>query len=401
MNAWHSSNFAARWGSTRSKSSNREFQIMIFPSRLHTPHGAPRHPALQASRPSAAPPFVRPRRFTGVVLPAALAVLLAGCGGDSAAPAAADLPAAQVRLTTVRTENLPVLTEATGTVRPVQRARLAAKVMGTIEDIPVTLGQRVTRGDTLAQISVGEISARAARARSDLNAVRRDLERERTLLEKGASTPDTVKALEDRFAGAEAALKEAEVMMGYAVIRAPFDGVIARKLANAGDFASPGAPLLEIEELDRFEIEASLPDSAAARLTVGAPLAVDIPAADLRFTAPISEISSAADPQARTVPVKLAVPEGTAVRSGQFARIHIPGASLPTRLLPASAVSAFGQMERVYVASGDNRARLRLVRTGARRGEHIEILSGIEDGDRVIVGPIPGLRDGQPLEILP
>ncbi len=331
-----------------------------------------------------------------------LAVLLAGCGRDPAhAQAKADLPAAKVAVTTVRTENLPVITEATGTVRPVQRARLASKVMGTIEEIPVVLGQRITRDEVLARISVGEISARVAGARSELRAVVRDLERERTLLSKGASTSDTVKSLEDRQASAEAALKEAEVMLGYAIIRAPFDGVVARKLADAGDLASPGAPLIEIEELGSFEIEASLPDSAAARLKAGASLEVEIPVAGLRLEAAITEISPAADPQARTVPIKLAVPAGTAVRSGQFARIHVPGTPLPTRLVPRSAVSTFGQMERVFAVTADNRARLRLVKTGRQRGDRVEILSGLEDGERIVNAPSPSLRDGQPLEILP
>jgi RND family efflux transporter MFP subunit len=307
----------------------------------------------------------------------------------------------KVQVVTARAENLPVIEEITGTVRPVQRAQLAAKVMGAIEEMPVTLGQRVHRGDRLVVISAGEINARVTQAQSQFNEARRDLDRERELLPAGASTADMVKGLEDRCAVAQAMLREAEVMLGYATIRAPFDGVIAHKFANAGDLASPGLPLLDIEGFAGFEVEAGVPDSLAAALAVGAPVAVEIPALGASFSGTLSELSSAADSNAHTVAVKVAVPGSAAVHSGQFARIQVPGAPARLLLAPASAVSAVGQMERIFVAGDDNRAVLRLVRTGARRGNRVEVLAGLDEGERVLVAPPTGLREGQPLEIQP
>ena len=177
-----------------------------------------------------------------------------------------------------------MLIEVTGTVRPVQRATIAAKVMGAIAELPVVLGQRVHAGDLLVKISAGEISARVVQAQSQLNQVERDLDRERKLLTKGASTPDMVKSLEDRLAMTQAMVREAEVMLGYTSVRAPFDGVVARKLASAGDLAAPGEPLLEIEGLGDFQVEAGIPDSLAPRLAPGAALAVEVPAAGVAFT---------------------------------------------------------------------------------------------------------------------
>lgn len=328
---------------------------------------------------------------------------LAGCGrhAEPASTVSPNLPPAKVRLATIHAEQLAAMTEVTGTVRPVQRASLAAKVMGAIDEMPVTLGQRVRAGDLLVRIAAGEISARVVQAQSQLNAARRDLERERDLLGKGASTADMVKGLEDRFAGAQAMVHEAEIMLGYATVRAPFDGVIARKLANAGDFASPGLPLLEIEGLANFQVEAGLPDSLAAKLAVGSSLTVELPAAGVSFPGRLAELSSAADGSVRTVAAKITVPAGTVVRSGEFARVQVPGAPARTLLAPAAAVTTLGQMERVFVAGDGNRAILRLVKTGATRGDRIEILSGLDDGERVIVGAPAGLREGQPLEILP
>jgi len=336
-----------------------------------------------------------------LILPVAV-ILLAGCSQHPADSAAASaLPPVKVRLAVATAADRPALTEVTGTIRPVQRAQLAAKVMGAITELPVALGQRVAAGDLLVKISAGEITARVAQAQAQFNVARRDLERERDLLGKGASTADMVRGLEDRFAMTQAMVREAEVMLGYAEIRAPFAGVVARKFAQAGDLASPGYPLLELEGTDGFQVEVSLPDSLAAGLNLGAVFAVEVPAAGLGFNAPLAELSSAADAHARSVLAKLTVPAGTAVRSGQFVRVQVPGAPVRSLQVPVGALAVLGQMERVFVAGEGNRALLRLVKSGATLGGHVEILSGLDAGERVIVNPPAGLRDGQTLEILP
>lgn len=336
---------------------------------------------------------------------AATLALLAGCNKHAApaatADAAAALPVAKVRVATVRAENLPSTTEITGTVRPLQRAQLAAKVMGTIDEFSATLGQRVAAGDLLVKISAGEINARVTQAQSQLNAARRDLDRERSLLTKNASTAEMVRGLEDRFSGAQAMVREAEIMLGYATLRAPFDGVVARKFAQPGDLASPGFPLLEIEGTAAFQVEAAVPDSLAAKLVRGTALSVEIPATGLTFSAPLAELSSAADAGARSVLAKLTVPAGTAVRSGQFVRVLLVGARSRALLVPSAALSPLGQMERIFVVGPNNRAVLRLVKSGAPRADRIEILSGLDDGERVVIAPPAGLREGQTLEVLP
>ena len=344
-------------------------------------------------------------KLSSLLLPAAALALLAGCSKHGAPAAATDpaaaLPPAKVRVATLRAENLPTLSEITGTIRPVQRAQLAAKVMGTIDELAATLGQRVRAGDLLVKISAGEIIARVAQAQSQLNVARRDLERERDLLGKGASTADMVRGIEDRLALTQAMVREAEIMLGYATIRAPFDGVVSRKLANIGDLASPGFPLLEIEGSGAFQVEAAVPDSLAAKLASGTTLSVVVPAAGLSFNAPLAELSPAADSSARSVLARFTVPAGTAVHSGQFARVQVPGAPVRMLLAPAAALAVLGQMERIFVAAENNRAVLRLVKSGATRADRIEILAGLDDGERVVIAPPASLREGQTLEILP
>lgn len=338
-------------------------------------------------------------KLPSTVLLLALA-LLAGCakhGTESAAAPA--LPAARVNVAKVAAVDAPVLTEVTGTVRPAERATLAAKVMGTIAELPVTLGQRVATGDVLLKISAAEISARVAQARSQFNVAQRDLARERDLLAKGASTADMVRGLEDRFAGAEAMVREAETMLGYTELRAPFAGTIVRKFVNAGDLAAPGHPLLEIEGAGDLQIETGIPESLAANVQLGDELLVQTDN-HTDFRARLVELSSSADAFARTVTAKLAVAAGAPVRSGQFVRVHVPSRTVRTLLVPVEAVSTAGQLERVFVAA-NNRAELRLVKTGGAHDGRVEILSGLDAGETVIVRAPAGLREGQPLEIAP
>ncbi len=332
----------------------------------------------------------------------AAAALLAGCSRSPAPPTAAAAGAATpVQVAAVAAADLPVLTEVTGTVRPTQRALLAAKVMGSIIDLPVTLGQPVAAGDLLARLAAPEVAARVAQAQAQLNLARRDLDRERALLAKGASTADLVATLEDRVALNAAVVREAEAMLAFAEIRAPFAGVVSRRLAEAGDLAAPGQPLVQLDGTGSFEVDVEAPDSLVGGLAVGRPLAATAPATGLRFEAPVAEISSAADPAARAVALKLAVPAGTAVRAGQFVRVALPGPAVRTLLVPAAAITSVGQMERVFVVGADRRAGLRLVRTGAVRGDQVEVLAGLEAGETVVVAPPAGLREGALLEVRP
>lgn len=330
-----------------------------------------------------------------------LVALTSGCSRHEAGTSStvSTLPPLKVHLATVLAESLPQMTEINGTIRPRQHAVLAAKVMGTITELPVALGQHVHSGAVVLKISAAEITAKVTQAQSQLNLASRDLARERDLLAKGASTAEMVRSLEDRYTMTEAMVHEAETMLGYTEIHAPFDGVIAHKFANAGDLAGPGQPLLEVEGTNEFEVEAGIPDSLTHSLSNAT--ALECEASGVSFTGHLSEVSSMTDAATRTVGVKIAVPAGTQVRSGQFTRVLIPGAPVSLLLIPSAALAIDGQMERVFVANEGKQAVLRLVKTGAKRGDQIEVLSGLSAAEHVVINPPAGLREGQLLEIQP
>ncbi|MCC5807290.1 MAG: efflux RND transporter periplasmic adaptor subunit [Opitutales bacterium] len=322
----------------------------------------------------------------------------AGCGNDTRRPADEPEPYPEALATaTVRLVEETRMQELPGTVRPADRATLAPKVMGVITEFPVELGQRVKRGERLARIAAGEIAARAEQARVAHVQATRDLERETELLDRGAATPESVRNLEDRVRMTQASVDEAETMLSYTRIDAPFDGVVSRIMAHEGDLASPGQPLLELERDGNLRVEADIPDGLARNLRRGDTLRVLLDG-ETTVEAALAEISASADARTRTVPVKLDLPAGAPARSGMFARVFVPAETIRRLEVPTGAVTPFGQIERVFVVEGGH-ARMRIIRTGAQHNGLVEILAGLSEGERIVAHPPPGLRNNQPVTL--
>ena len=337
-------------------------------------------------------------RPTLLLLPLALS-LVTGCTRKdpvSATPEAGSLP---VQTAVVAQETLPAVIEMPATVRPAERAVISAKPTGTIASLPWGLGQEVKVGDLLVTLSVPETEARVRQAQASLAEAQRATERERTLVAKGVNPPDTLRDAEDRLRFAQAGLAEAEAMLAHAGIRAPFAGVVTEKHVLPGDLATPGLPLLALESTSRLRAEGTVPEQAAASLRIGDPLPVVVHDGAAAIEGRIEELSAAADAVSRSVLVKVALPAGS-VRSGQFARLQVAAGRTETLLVPTAALTRFGQMERVFVVE-NGRAVLRLVKTGRITGDRLEILSGLNAGEQIVLAPPAALRDGQAVTLKP
>ena len=308
-------------------------------------------------------------------------------------------PALAVRTALVAAERLPLTIEVPATIRPAQRAVIAARLTGTIAAFPWGLGQPVKAGEILVQLSAPEAEARVRQAQAQSAEATRAAERERTLVAKGVSASESSRDADDRLRFAQGALAEAEALLSYATVRAPFDGVVTEKHALPGDLATPGLPLLVLESNQHLRAEGNIPEGAASSLRIGGPIGVVLDGAAVPILGDIEELSSAADVVSRSVLLKAAIPAGTA-RSGQFARLRVVVGEGDVLLVPAEAVTRFGQMERVFVVE-QNRAVLRLVKTGREDSGRIEILAGVNPGERVVLAPPAALRDGAAVAALP
>ncbi|MFT3780427.1 MAG: efflux RND transporter periplasmic adaptor subunit [Nibricoccus sp.] len=324
-------------------------------------------------------------------------VLLTGCGRDekNEGTTTAALP---VKVAAVTQVEEPELVALPGTVRAIDRAIIAAKVAGTISDLPWGLGQQVKSGALLVKLSAPEYVAQAARARTQLEQAERELARDRSLSERGAGTDDSVRRGMEAVQAAKAALAEAEAMVSYTEIRAPFDARITARQAYPGDMALPGQTLLTLEGDGRFEVEVAVPESFINCVKLGDGLPVELQAG--RTKATVAEIAAGADVASRSVMMKLHLAPEARVSSGQFVRVWLSGAPVKKLQVPTNAITLFGQMERVFVVS-EKKANLRLVKTGDHSNGNTTILSGLDAAEKIVIAPPSTLRDGQPVEVQP
>lgn len=336
-----------------------------------------------------------------IILTGLLAALVAGCGKHEEEEASAPkAPAVAVAVTEVAVQPLWDEEEVVGNVEAAQRAVLSAKVTGVIDSLKVAPGARVARGEVLATIDAREIRARLDSAVAAQDQAKKDFARIERLLQSGSSTRQEFDAATTRLRTADAGLVEARTMLQYTEITAPFDGVVTRKIIEVGDLATPGKPLLEMENSSLLRFECQIPEALIDRVQMGAELPVAIDAAGVALTGKVSEIAPSASAGSRTFLVKLDLPPAEKLRAGQFGRVSVPVRERPAVLVAEGAVVRRGQIESVFVIE-EGVARLRLVKTGRRHNGQVEIISGLAGGEKVASKDAHLLNDGASVEVAP
>jgi RND family efflux transporter MFP subunit len=372
----------------------------------------------------------------------ALALVLAGCGGEKATPKKAESrPAVAVSLAKVQEETVPDVYEATGTVKARVSSVLAARVMGYVREIRVQAGDSVKAGQVVAVLEAKEIEtglrqAEAARnearsampevnnaiaaAQAQLDLAGATFKRMKSLLDQKSITAqefDEVAArrrmaeanlemararrrqLEQKIKQAEEAVSQAAVMKSYTEISAPFAGIVVERKAEPGMLAAPGMPLVVVEQASGYRLEAAIEEGRLNQVKRGMAVQVQLDGAAPLMDARIEEIVPAMDAGSRSFTAKIGL-RGGLLRSGMFGRVRIPMGEKKALTIPAAALSRQGQVERVYVAEGGI-ARARLVTTGAARGDSLEILSGLKAGEQIVTPAPPALEDGARIEVRP
>lgn len=372
-------------------------------------------------------------------------LLAAGCG-DKIAPGTVQTAPSKTVKAQVATAGLsrePVHYEATGTVTAETDSTLSSKIMGVVRAVHVQEGDRVQKDQVLVDIDPRQVKAQlqqteaalsearkaeaaalsardAAKASADL--ARATYERYVNLMKTESASRQEFDEVSARHRQADAALGQARSMVEAARFRvqqaeaavagagvsekdshvvAPFNGVISAKLADPGSLASPGTPLLKIENTDAFRVDMTVPESYIQSVSPAQTLAVLIPAAGTQpFEGRVKAIFPSADAASRSFTVQVAVAAHPAIRSGMFSRVVLDRGSLEKILIPDTAVVHQGQLTGFFLVDTDQIARFRLLRTGRTSGSLIEVLSGIRSGDRFVVAPPPDLVDGAKVEVV-
>jgi RND family efflux transporter MFP subunit len=323
----------------------------------------------------------------------ALAVTgLAACGGteQEASERTALVPASTY---TVTADSVAATVVVEGTVHARHRAEISTRTMARVAEVAVEIGSAVRAGQVLIRLGVEDVEASRARAEAAVTAARasrdeaaRQAARMDTLL-----TQDAVARVqrdqahlgltqaESQIAMAEAGLREAETAAGYARIEAPFDGVVVARGVDAGDVAAPGMQLLVIESAGAREAVLAVPPELVDGLSEGA--ALEVASRDGRtVVGTVRAIAGGADPATRTVEVRVVLPAEWA--TGISVSAFVPTGRRFAVTIPVGAVVRRGQLTGVQVIQGDALS-LRWVRLGRTLGDRIEVLSGLEAGERI------------------
>ncbi len=380
-----------------------------------------------------------------------LVVCVAGCGHQGPDSSTSPGPEAAVRLETVALVAVEASREAVGTVRAKTYSVLQSKVVGHVVTVSAKEGDRVEAGQLLAALDEREAKARVQQAEDALTAARaaakevensalaaqhardaaaagRDLaeatyKRYAELAEKKAvskqaydeaaarrseAAAEAARAVEiaqsfaargaealARVGQAEAALEEARSALRDTQIAAPFSGVITRKAIDVGNLVSPGVTVFEMEDPTQYRLEAIVDEASIARLAPGTAVEAIVDVLGPQpLTATVAEAESAADPGSRSFLVKVDLPQDPRLRSGLYGRIRFQGERRETLTVPRSAVVTRGQLTSVLAVGRDTIARLRVVTLGRDSGDRVEVLSGLDPGERIVVDASGPVRDG-------
>ena len=334
----------------------------------------------------------------------ATAFLLVGCG-SAKDPATAVVSAAsqvtiQAEVVEIKYTSVPIRIEVTGQVAPIYQAALSSRIQGTIDALFVREGTPVVKGQTLIQLDNRDVRADLARASAEVENAKAQLDRMNQLYAQDAVSQQETENATRAYKVAEANRATVLAQLSYTIVRAPFDGVITEKLVEAGELASPGQLLLRMENPRQLRLQATVAEGDLKSLSPGDRIAVVIDAlGEQALGGVVSQIMPAGDAQTHTFTVKVDLPAELGLKTGMFGRFQLEKGTSKTILVPWTAVVERGELTSVFAVGSDQIARLRWVKVGRRLDEQVEILSGVNVGEPVLLDATRGI-DGMAVKIV-
>jgi len=295
----------------------------------------------------------------------------------------------------------PLIERAPGTLRAKVETVISPLITATISSIAVWAGDEVQAGEVLVILDARELKARvdqahqaAVAAKARLAQTERDLARVQRIMkaDPGAVSEAERDRLQTALRTARAGLErlrrqkdEAQTALSYSKLTAPIAGRIVERLADPGDTARQGEPLLRMYDPVSLRLEASVRESVASKLAKGQQLSAEIDALKKRYPVVVDEIVPSADPGSRSFLVKVSLAGGSGLYPGMFGRLMIPIGQVERIIIPAGAVTRVGQLDFVIVESSQGPVR-RYVRLGEVRPDHrLEVISGLAAGDQILI----------------
>lgn len=322
-----------------------------------------------------------------------------------------------VKLTRVSLGDIRNSISLTGGVEPWRKVNILPDIPGKVKRIYVKEGDRVKKGQVLAELDtraaklqLQQAKAGLAVAQANFNSASKDWERMQELHQKGTISPQQYEKVQLAYEAARAQLQQAKAALDLArhqlevsMMKAPFDGVITARNINEGEYINPamagmgpkGLSVVTLMDLSRVKIKVSLCERDIGRVHIGQKAEVNVDSYPERtFLGRVSNINPAADPLTRSFAVEIAVPNPRMeLRAGMFARVKIITAERRgVLLIPLDSVISEGGEDYVYVVR-QGKAFKRPVKLGLRQEPWAEIIKGLKEGERVVIVGKEMLKD--------
>ena len=311
--------------------------------------------------------------------------------------AGAELPVVEARVETV-----PVEHRLDGVVEAINQATVSAQTSGRITELPFDVDDYVEKGEVIvrfrdteqrarfegAKAALAEARARHAEAKAEFERIQGIYEQRlvsKAEMDRAQANFDAAKA---RLAAAEAGVKQAGEQLEQTVVRAPYSGIVVERHVQVGELATVGTPLMTGLSLEHLRVVAEVPQSLIADLR-GEPSATVILPNDESLSAASLRIFPYADPATHTFRVRAELPTGQhGVYPGMLVKVAFAGERRDVLVVPADAIARRGEVSAVYVLEPDAQLHFRQVRTGGAHGDVVEVLAGLEPGERVVTDPV-------------
>ena len=297
--------------------------------------------------------------------------------------------------------------ETSGTVKAKTISVIASRMMGTVTSLRVKEGDRVGAGQLLLTIDDRDVAQRVKAAEKGLEGAKQHqslsditYQRYKKLYDEKALTGQELDQIETQkkvsdleYEKAKAMTDEARIYQGFTRITSPASGVVTEKKIEVGNMAVPGMQMLTVEDNSACRVEVNVDEKLADTVKTGMEAVVFIEALNKELHGKVTEVVPSIDAPSRSFLVKIAV-SNKELKNGHFAKVSIPVGKKQALLVPEKAVVKKGQLTGVYAVDKNSVIAYRLIRAGKLYGERVEILSGLNAGDTVIVDGVEKAVDG-------
>lgn len=319
-------------------------------------------------------------------------IVLAACskansGAPGGGPGGGGPPAMPVEVAVALRDTVVDAIQATGQIESVQSIDLRPEVEGRIVEILVREGQLVSKGAPLFKVDDAELSAQVARAEAERNLARQALDRTKQLLAENASSAADLERAEATARAADAAYDLLKIRLDRTVVRAPFSGVVGRRLVSLGEYVNSQKPLISIQTIDPQQAVFQVPERYAERLNRGQLVSFQVAALPGRnFSGEVVFVNPVIELPSRTILIKARVPNSAReLQAGMFIEARLATEMRPNAVIvPEDAIIPLQGATHVWVVK-DGKADRRDVTVGVRTAGWAEVQGGVEAGDQVIV----------------